>query len=98
MNRTANVEYNIKAFAMSNQMKFRGYEANFHYSPEADMANARVTVTEVGGSTKWQMCINASAQGATAKVGRNHARGVVERLYSNSSQTLHAVVTTNHIH
>lgn len=104
MNSTADIEYNIKAFAMSNQGKFRGYEANFSYSPESDVANAQVTVAEVGGATKWQMCIGASAQGATAKVGRNHARGVVERLYSNqsihpsSSQTLHTVVTANHIH
>lgn len=85
MNSTADVEYNIKAFAMSNQKKSRGYEANFHYSPESDMANAQVTVSEVGEATKWQMCVGASAQGATAKVGTNHARGVVERLYSNRS-------------
>lgn len=87
MNSTADVEYNFKAFAISNQRKFRGYEANFRYSPESDMANAQVTVAEVGEATKWKMCVDASAQGATAKVGRNHASGVgvVERLYSNRS-------------
>lgn len=84
MNST-DIEYDIKAFAVSNQRKFRGYEANFHYLSESDMSNAQVTVSEVGGATKWQMCLDASTQGAAAKVGRNHAGGVVERLYSNQS-------------
>lgn len=82
MNSTSDCEYNIKAFAMSKQEELRGYEANFRYSQESDVANAQVNVTEVGEATKWQMCVGASAQAATSKVGRNHGRGAFERLYS----------------
>lgn len=49
---------NIKALAMSGNQKPEGYDAAFYYTPEANIHNAQMIVSQVGEDTNWKMCVD----------------------------------------
>ncbi|KAM7409515.1 hypothetical protein PAMA_001141 [Pampus argenteus] len=54
---------NIKAFAMSGNEKAEGYDAAVYYTPEANIQNAQLIVSQVGEDTNWKMCVAAVVKG-----------------------------------
>nr|AVA30493.1 vitellogenin C [Scatophagus argus] len=55
---TPEAVFNIKAFAMSGNQKPEGYDAAIYYTPEANIQNAQLIVSQVGEDTNWKMCID----------------------------------------
>lgn len=61
---------------MSGNQKPGGYDAAFYYTPEANIQNAQLIVSQVGEDTNWKMCIDAIVNARTeAKVGIKHRKG-----------------------
>ncbi|XP_074491254.1 vitellogenin 3, phosvitinless [Sebastes fasciatus] len=54
------VVFNIKAFATSGNEKPEGYDAVFYYTPEANLRNVQLIVSQVGQDTNWKMCIDTT--------------------------------------
>lgn len=52
--------FNVKAFAVGGNEKPEGYEACVYYTPEANMKNTQLIVSQVGDDTNWKMCMDAS--------------------------------------
>uniref|UniRef100_A0A3P8VDW2 Vitellogenin 3, phosvitinless n=1 Tax=Cynoglossus semilaevis TaxID=244447 RepID=A0A3P8VDW2_CYNSE len=52
--------FNVKAFAVGGNEKPEGYEACVYYTPEANMKNTQLIVSQVGDDTNWKMCLDAS--------------------------------------
>ncbi|XP_040896099.1 vitellogenin 3, phosvitinless [Toxotes jaculatrix] len=50
--------FNIKAFAMSGNQKPEGYDAAMYYTPEANIQNTQMIVSQVGEDTNWKMCVD----------------------------------------
>nr|AFA26671.1 vitellogenin C [Dicentrarchus labrax] len=57
-NSTPEAVFNIKAFAMSGNQKPEGYDAAIYYTPEANIQNAQLIVSQVGEDTNWKMCVD----------------------------------------
>uniref|UniRef100_A0A4W6DUS7 Vitellogenin 3, phosvitinless n=1 Tax=Lates calcarifer TaxID=8187 RepID=A0A4W6DUS7_LATCA len=51
---------NIKAFAMSGNQKPEGYDAAMYYTPEANIQNTQMIVSQVGEDTNWKMCVDTT--------------------------------------
>ncbi|XP_047443415.1 vitellogenin 3, phosvitinless [Mugil cephalus] len=67
-NSTPEAVFNIKAFAMSGNQKPEGYDASVYYTPEANIQNAQLIMSQVGEDTNWKMCVDTSANaGSGAK-------------------------------
>uniref|UniRef100_A0A8D0B3Y5 Vitellogenin 3, phosvitinless n=1 Tax=Sander lucioperca TaxID=283035 RepID=A0A8D0B3Y5_SANLU len=58
LNSTPESVLNIKALAMSGNQKPEGYDAAFYYTPEANIHNAQMIVSQVGEDTNWKMCVD----------------------------------------
>lgn len=66
---TPEAVFNIKALAMSGNQKPEGYDAAVYYTPEANIQNAQLIVSQVGDDTNWKMCVDTIVNGrAEAKV------------------------------
>lgn len=48
---------------MSGNQKPEGYDAAVYYTPEADVQNAQLIVSQVGEDTNWKMCVDTTARG-----------------------------------
>ncbi|XP_054458092.1 vitellogenin 3, phosvitinless [Anoplopoma fimbria] len=62
LNSTPQAVFNVKAFAMSGNQKPEGYDAAFYYTPEANMQNAQLIVSQVGEDTNWKMCVDTTVE------------------------------------
>ncbi|XP_070687869.1 vitellogenin 3, phosvitinless [Pempheris klunzingeri] len=60
---TPEAVFNIKAFAMSGNQKPEGYDAAIYYTPEANIENAQLIVSQVGEDTNWKMCVDTIVDG-----------------------------------
>lgn len=57
---------------MSGNQKPEGYDAAVYYTPEANVQNAQLIVSEVGEDTNWKMCVDTVVNARTqAKVNTN---------------------------
>uniref|UniRef100_A0A668ABC6 Vitellogenin 3, phosvitinless n=1 Tax=Myripristis murdjan TaxID=586833 RepID=A0A668ABC6_9TELE len=56
---TPEAVFNLKALAMSGNMKPEGYDAAVYYTPEANMENVQLIVSQVGEEANWKMCTDA---------------------------------------
>lgn len=43
---------------MSGNQKPEGYDAGIYYTPEANIQNAQLIVSQVGEDTNWKMCVD----------------------------------------
>lgn len=78
-NSTPEAVFNIKAFALSSDQKPEGYDAAVYYTPEANIQNAQLIVSQVGEDTNWKMCVDAIVTAhAAAKVAIINKGGEVE--------------------
>ncbi|XP_022601316.1 vitellogenin-like [Seriola dumerili] len=57
---TPEAVFNIKAFAMSGNQKPEGYDAAVYYTPEANIQNTQLIVSQVGEDTNWKMCMDTT--------------------------------------
>nr|XP_033476965.1 vitellogenin 3, phosvitinless [Epinephelus lanceolatus] len=57
---TPEAVFNIKALAMSGNQKPEGYDAAFYYTPEANIQNTQLIVSQVGEDTNWKMCVDTT--------------------------------------
>ncbi|XP_059197125.1 vitellogenin 3, phosvitinless [Centropristis striata] len=57
---TPEAVFSIKALAMSGNQKPEGYDAAFYYTPEANIQNAQMIMSQVGEDTNWKMCMDAT--------------------------------------
>ncbi|XP_071388725.1 vitellogenin 3, phosvitinless [Centroberyx affinis] len=57
---TPEAVFNIKALAMSGNTKPEGYDAAVYYTPEADIENGQLIVSQVGEEANWKMCTDAT--------------------------------------
>uniref|UniRef100_UPI0037E9A8CE vitellogenin 3, phosvitinless n=1 Tax=Semicossyphus pulcher TaxID=241346 RepID=UPI0037E9A8CE len=55
---TPQAMFNIKAFAISGDQKPDGYDASIYYTPEANIQNMQLIMSQVGEDTNWKMCID----------------------------------------
>lgn len=54
---------------MSGNQKPEGYDATIYYTPEANIENAQLIVSQVGEDTNWKMCVDSVVNGhVSAKV------------------------------
>ncbi|KAE8294103.1 Vitellogenin [Larimichthys crocea] len=53
--------FSIKGLAMSGNSKPEGYDAAMYCTPEENIQNVQLIVSEVGEDTNWKMCINVIA-------------------------------------
>ncbi|KAM9762856.1 vitellogenin 3, phosvitinless [Menidia menidia] len=59
-NSTPEPAFSFKALAMSGNQKPGGYDAAMFYTPEANIQNAQLIVSQVGENTNWKMCVDTS--------------------------------------
>ncbi|XP_014900520.1 vitellogenin 3, phosvitinless isoform X1 [Poecilia latipinna] len=52
--------FNFKAFAISENQKAEGYDSVMYFTPEANIKNAQLIVSQVEGNTNWKMCVDTS--------------------------------------
>ncbi|XP_028259009.1 vitellogenin 3, phosvitinless [Parambassis ranga] len=57
--------FNIKAFTVSGNQKPEGYDAAVYYTPQGNIQNAQLIVSQVGEDTNWKMCVEAIANART---------------------------------
>ncbi|XP_062279606.1 vitellogenin 3, phosvitinless isoform X2 [Scomber scombrus] len=60
---TPEAAFNIKALVMSGNQKPEGYDAAVYYTPEANIQNAQLIVSQVGEDTNWKMCVDTIVNG-----------------------------------
>lgn len=61
---------------MSGNSKPEGYDAAMYCTPEENIQNVQLIVSEVGEDTNWKMCINVIADAhAETKVDLKHTGG-----------------------
>lgn len=54
---------------MSGNQKPEGYDAAMYYTPEANIQNTQMIVSQVGEDTNWKMCVDTTVHThAEAKV------------------------------
>ncbi|XP_068175413.1 vitellogenin 3, phosvitinless [Antennarius striatus] len=58
---TPETVFNIKVYAMSGDQKPEGYDAAIYYTPEPNIKNAQMILSEIGEDTNWKMCVNTFA-------------------------------------
>uniref|UniRef100_A0A668AAY5 Vitellogenin 3, phosvitinless n=1 Tax=Myripristis murdjan TaxID=586833 RepID=A0A668AAY5_9TELE len=66
---TPEAVFNLKALAMSGNMKPEGYDAAVYYTPEANMENVQLIVSQVGEEANWKMCTDAVVDKAHMRWG-----------------------------
>nr|XP_019936246.1 PREDICTED: vitellogenin-like [Paralichthys olivaceus] len=59
-NSTPEAMFNIKAFALSGNEKPQGYDAAVYYTPEANVKNTQLIVSQAGEDTNWKMCMDTT--------------------------------------
>ncbi|AWP10878.1 Vitellogenin C [Scophthalmus maximus] len=57
--------FNMKAFALSDNEKPQGYDAAMYYTPEANIKNTQLIVSQVGEDTNWKMCMDTTVNAHT---------------------------------
>uniref|UniRef100_A0A665UXN5 Vitellogenin 3, phosvitinless n=1 Tax=Echeneis naucrates TaxID=173247 RepID=A0A665UXN5_ECHNA len=55
---TPEAVFSIKALAMSGNQKPVGYDASVYYTPEGNVQNTQLIVSQVGEDTNWKMCMD----------------------------------------
>ncbi|KAM3876377.1 vitellogenin 3, phosvitinless [Diretmus argenteus] len=65
--------FNIKALVMSGNTKPEGYDAAVYYTPEPNMENVQLIVSQVGEDANWKMCTDAIVDKAHAEA-KAHVR------------------------
>lgn len=55
----------MKAFALSDNEKPQGYDAAMYYTPEANIKNTQLIVSQVGEDTNWKMCMDTTVNAHT---------------------------------
>ncbi|XP_060934837.1 vitellogenin 3, phosvitinless [Limanda limanda] len=57
---TPEAVFNVKAFALSGNEKPQGYDAAVYYTPEANVKNTQLIVSQAGEDTNWKMCMDTT--------------------------------------
>ncbi|XP_056131908.1 vitellogenin 3, phosvitinless [Lampris incognitus] len=57
---TPEVVFSMEALAISGNLKPGGYDATVYYTPEMNMANVQLIVSQVAEDANWKMCMDAT--------------------------------------
>ncbi|XP_077572922.1 vitellogenin 3, phosvitinless [Stigmatopora nigra] len=61
-NSTPEAIFNIRALALSGNLKPEGYETAVFYTPTSSLKNTQIIVSQVGDNTNWKMCMDLEQQ------------------------------------